>query len=331
MSTDTLAGGPADTAITPDAGATAAPVVVSEPAPAPSPAPAPATPAAPAPTLAAADPAADPAKPVEATWPDDWRQKLAGEDKAYLKQLERFDSPAALAKSYKEAQAKIASGAVKTPLAKDATPEQVAAWRAENGVPEKPDGYEVKPEGGFVFGDADKPVLDSFTAFAHGKNWSPTQVNEAATWYAQLQEEATARQDTADAEFRSGAEDTLRAEWGGEYRRNLSTVQNFLASHAPDGVADRLLGGRMADGRRIGDDPAVLQFLVRAARDANPMASVVPAGTPNAPQAIGDELANLKKMMGDDRSEYWHGPKSEQLQARYRELKTAQTQMSARG
>ncbi len=88
--------------------------------------------------LAGGGSAADPEKPVAATWPEDWRKQMAGGDEAYLKQLERFDSPAAVGKSLREAQLKISQGGAKPALPKDATPEQLAAFRKEAGSPRPP-------------------------------------------------------------------------------------------------------------------------------------------------------------------------------------------------
>ncbi|GJD92928.1 hypothetical protein [Methylobacterium iners] len=342
MTTEAPAGAPAEEIVTPPAGAPEAPVVVSEvtppagtpPAAAPGAAETGSTPAAPkdpGKTLAAdGGTADDPAKAGDAKWPDDWRETLANGDEALLKQLKRYTSPANFAKAGHEAQLRIRAGEAKAPLPKDATPEQLEAFRKENGIPEKPEGYEPKPSNGYVFGEADKPALDSFKAHAHAHNWTPEQFNVAADWYAQEQERMVAAQAEQDAGFKQEADDQLRADWGPDYRRNLSTVQNFLAT-APDGLADRLLGGRLADGRRAGDDPAMLQWLARTARELNPLATVVPAGVTDQGKAVADELGELKKMMADQRSAYWKGPDSVKNQARYRELIGAQRQAAKRG
>src|SRR5206468_684958 len=108
------------------------------------------------------------------TWPDDWRAKLAGDDKAFLKRLERFTDPAAVAKSYRELETKVSAPKVNAPPA-DASPEQVAAWRKDQGLPETPDAYisGLEMPDGVVFGDADQPVLQKFAATAHEMNIPP--------------------------------------------------------------------------------------------------------------------------------------------------------------
>ncbi len=272
-------------------------------------------------------------KPVAspATWPEDWRAKLAGEDKNYLKTLDRFADPAALAKAYRELNAKFSSGEYKrnAPPGKDATPEDLAAWRKEQGIPEKPDDYKITPPAGFVFGDADKPILDSLKAYGVANGLTNDAMNKVTSWWASEQEGILARQSEEDSAFKQKAEDVLRTEWGPEFRRNVNAAKSLLAT-APEGIADRLVAGRTADGRLIGDDPAILQWLAQLSREMNPAASLVPAGTDNAPKAIDDEIKQIESLMGKRDSEYWKGPKANDLQSRYRELITAREKMSSR-
>lgn len=325
MSEETIAGGvPAAAAAapvaTPDAGAPPAPVVVSGAAPAAAETPAapvapPAAPAGAGTILGTAE-----TTPAEGEEAKDWRTEFAGDDKAKLKTLERFKDPAALAKSYFELQAKVSAGQVPKGLPKDATPEQVAEYRAEHGIPETADAYEAAPANGIVFGDEDKPALDSFKAHAHSRNWTPQQFGEAIDWYAEQQEQMGAAREAADGEFRAEARGQIAEMWGASAKANVNVVQNLLTTHAPAGLADKLLGGRTADGRLIGDHPEMLAFLFKAANDINPGGTVVPAGHSLQGKAAADELNDLRKMMADQGSDYWRGPKKDEHQARYREL-----------
>ena len=81
---------------------------------------------------------ADTTKPA-----DDWRTRLAGGDEKELKRLSRFASEADVYKAYRELEKKKSSGELKQALSKDATPEQIAEWRKENGIPETPDKYDL--------------------------------------------------------------------------------------------------------------------------------------------------------------------------------------------
>lgn len=296
--------------------------VVVDPAPQPTPQPADPAPVDPKPVdPAPADPAPvdPPADPVAGDWPEDWRAKAAGGDDKLMKRLERYNSPKAVVDALVAAQAKISQG-VKQPLKADATPEEVAAWRAENGIPEKPDGYEVSLPDGFVIGEADKPVVDSFLERMHGKNVPPDVVNEALGWYYQEQAQQMEAQAEADLDFRGKGQEELREEYGSEYKRNIRIALEVV----PEDIKDEFLGGRLADGTMIGDNPAVIRWLSGMARQINPLATVVPGTGTNAMQAMESELAGLRAKMGDKASDYWKGPNASKNQERYRELVAAQ-------
>lgn len=296
--------------------------VVVDPAPQPTPQPVDPAPVDPKPVdPAPVDPAPvdPPADTVAGDWPEDWRAKAAGGDEKLMKRLERYNSPKAVVDALVAAQAKISQG-VKQPLKADATPEEVAAWRAENGIPEKPDGYEVSLPDGFVIGEADKPVVDSFLERMHGKNVPPDVVNEALGWYYQEQAQQMEAQAEADLDFRGKGQEELREEYGADYRRNVRIALEVV----PEDIKDEFLGGRLADGTMIGDNPAVIRWLSGMARQINPLATVVPGTGTNAMQAMETELAGLRAKMPDKNSDYWKGPNASKNQERYRELVAAQ-------
>ena len=155
-------------------------------------------------------------KPVAspADWPEDWRIKLAGEDKSYLKTLDRFNSPADLAKAYRDAQQRLSSGNLKPTLPDNPSEDELKAWRTANGVPETPDKYELELGNGFVWSEADKPLLDDFAKYAHERNLPAGQVKDVLGWYASIQERQLAAREEADERFHQQSEDSLRSEWG---------------------------------------------------------------------------------------------------------------------
>ena len=133
----------------------------------------------------------------------------------------------------------------------------------------------------------------------------------------------------ADRAFKLKAEDELRAEWGAELRPNLNAVKNLLAG-MPEAVVENLLSGRLADGSKIGDPPGIVKWLAGISRDLNPAATLVPAGSGNAGNSVNDEIASIEKLMGDRASDYWRGPKSSDIQQRYRDLVEARDRMKGR-
>ncbi len=267
-------------------------------------------------------------------FPTDWREKLSGGDEKIKAMLDRYASPADLAKAQREAQQKLSSGQHKTPLPKDPTPEQLAQYRKDNGIPESYDKYEIKLEGGIVPGENDKPRVDAFLKEMHEANASPQTVNAALNAYYKLTQQEEIQRAENDSNFRTQSEDALRAEWGGDFRKNVNMVASLL-NGAPEGVGDLLRGGRTAEGNLLGDDPGVMRWLANLAREINPTATITPSDSHTGPNAIGDEIASIEKLMGDRSSDYWRGPKAPggnetQLQVRYRELLTAKMKLDAR-
>ena len=265
------------------------------------------------------------------TWPEDWRTKLAGDDKSYLKTLERFADPAAYAKHARELQAKLSSGKVANPPpAADAPPEEIATWRKENGLPEAPTGYleKLALPNGLVLGEADKPIVGRFAERAHALNMPPEQFNGMVSQYYEMLDAQTAQVQESDHKHKIEAQDALNKEWGPEFRANINSVQSLL-SQAPDDVKDRLFAGRTADGRIIGNDPSVLRWLAGLAREINPMGSLMPAGTSDVMKSGENRITEITKMMGDYSSPYWKD--GGKLQEEYRSLIEAREKMKARG
>ena len=255
------------------------------------------------------------------TWPADWRTHIASGNEKELKQLERFASPADVWRKARALEQRLSSGELKavTPFPDKGTPEQQNAWRAENGIPEAPDKYTLNLGEGVVLGEADKPIVDDFLKSAHAANMPANLATETIKWYMDFAEKQAEARHEADQQATQTFEDTMRPEWGQEYRSNLNSIHALL-DMAPEGVKDRFLNGRLADGTPIGSDPDTLRWMANLSRQINPVTTLVPGAGANISQAIDDEIGKLEGMMGNKGSEYWKGPTSEKMQARYRDL-----------
>jgi hypothetical protein len=328
MSDDTLAAGaasaenPAPGAA--EAGKTAPAPVTTEPAK-----------AAPAPAAAAAAPGAEPAKPAtaekpaeeEGTWGKDWREKLAKGDAKRLERLGRFASPDALLEAQEAAQRKISEGLKpKGKPGEKATAEEWAAYRKDNNIPEQVDDFVkaiVLPDKR-VIGDDDKPIVAAFAERAIKKGIAPGDMAEMVDEYYALQEEQQFQQATADAAFKKEAEAELKKDWGGDYAGNFAAMRPYFESVDPD-LFNNLMGGRMADGRKIGNHPAMLKFFANKAVAENPMATIVPAGGSSTDGLLA-EIASMEKRMKEDRNSWF---KDTAAQSRYRTLITARDKLKA--
>lgn len=258
-----------------------------------------------------------------ATFPEQWRKELAGEDDKVFKRLERFSSPKDVVTSYLELEKKLSSAQLKPVLAKDATPEQLTEYRAAIGVPETADKYDTKLDGGLIIGDAAKPMVDEFLKYAHTKNLPNDAVKTSLEWFAQHEMQAVVNLAEDDRNFQVSSEEVMRKEWGADFQTNINAITGLLES-VPGDLADVLMLGRTADGKVIGDDPRTLKLLSNWAREINPIHTVVPNTGTGAVQAIESELAGLTKQMGNSNSDYWSKDKGPALQARFRELSEAQ-------
>ena len=267
---------------------------------------------------------ADDTKPVE-----DFRVRMAAGDEKELKRLARFASEADVYKAFRELETKKSKGELVSKLAKDATPEQVAQWRKENGIPDAPDKYDLKFDNGLVIGEQDKPLIDEFVSKMHGENANPAQVKAAIASYYEIlgkQQQAMAESDSA---YKDESLEGLREEWGGDFKKNLNAVNGFLQS-LPEDTRLAFENARTPDGKLIGNDPAIIKWLAATAYEINPAATIMPSSVTNPGAAIGDEIASIEKLVGDRSSDYWKGPNAEKMQARYSELLSAREKINAR-
>lgn len=285
---------------------------------------APVEPAKPSSVLEGSEAPAEGDKPQQAAqdWPDDWRTKLAGDDEKALKKLERFNSINDVLKYAQNLEKKMSSGEFKRSLPEDASEEDIKQWRVENGVPESADGYDLDVDG-LVVGEDDKPYLDEFLKTAHESNMPNDQVKQVVAWHYQNLEKQQQERAEADSAFTQESMEALRSEWGGEYKQNINMIKGLLSS-APEGFAERIMSARLGDDKPLGSDPEALKWLAGMARQINPVATVVPNAGGNQAGAIQDEISQINKTMRENPNAYW---KDEKMQARMRELLSAQERM----
>ena len=241
----------------------------------------------PAPTAipAAIDPAASPA---------DWR---TGIDAELLPKIEKFKEPAGLAKSYVEAEARM--GQLQEQMKQmvllpgdNSNPEEVALFRKRLGIPDTPGGYDVEiPED-----DAGKERMTNALAALHDAGASNSVVQAALKVYngmvAGQQQAATG---TAE-EHRAKHEETLRDEWGDKFDAKIALVSRAFANLYPREQGLEVANSLMADGSRLGDNPAFVRLLAaHGATMGEASGSLLvssdqgQAGTPHPTEAVWNE------------------------------------------
>ncbi|RWL14880.1 MAG: hypothetical protein EOR57_31535 [Mesorhizobium sp.] len=260
-----------------------APAPAPDPIPSPSPAPDPAPSPSPEPAKefvadstktdaendaarAEFDKANPPADDKKGGLPDDWREIAAGKDDVALKMLKRYGSLSAVAKALVEKEALIRSGKVKSAMPDPKDEKAMAEWRKAEGIPEDPTGYKLPETVQKRLVDEDKPILSSFTEFAHKKNAPPAFVEMASEWYVDMAEAAQAKQIEIDASSKEEAEDTLRKDWAhGEYKANMTMASRWI--EGVPGLGKDWSALRAPDGRLLGSIPEFISWAADKGRD----------------------------------------------------------------
>lgn len=294
------------------------------------------------------DPASQPKEPAKDpekfAWDDRWREEVArhiaaGDEKIYakeLKRLERITSPAAIYGSYREMESRFTSGGLVKIPGPDAKPEEVAAFHKALGVPESPEDYtaDLKLDNGAVIGEDDRPIVDGFAKRFKDAGLNKQQAQILINHYYQEQMERAAEIDERDAAHRQQTETALKEELGDSFKRHMRAIPALFAeapgggdASNPNSLFARLMGGRMADGTLIGDDPDAARFFLSMVNIVKPHASIV-EGSGDPSQSIDDEISSIEKLMREDRRAYNQDHKK---QARYLELLGARERMKARG
>lgn len=315
-------------------------VVVAAPAPAPSPAPAAPSPS-PAPAAPSPSPAPSPAPAPEPApappankWSDTWREDMAGtladdasdEDKAdhakLLARLKRFNTPADAAKALRQQDKLISSGQLKKPLAANAKPEDIAAWRKENGIPETADKYDLGLKTEELVPMSAK-FVSLMTAKAHAANAHPDVVKAIASAIPEFEASMAAEVEALNSTAKSESIETLRGEWGPDYKSNIDGIDSLL-NNQDSAAKDAILNARI-DGVQLLNIPAVVRMLASHARELGYVGgTVVPSGG-DLGASIETELAELKAQMG---TPDWE--KNTKGQARFIKLTEAKLRMDSK-
>ena len=262
----------------------------------------------------------------EAPAESNWRSEWSGGDEAVAKQLERYSTPNDAAKALVDAKARIREGNLAQPLPEDATEDDLARYREEHGIPAEASGYlENLPEG-LVIGEETMPIFESLAEHLHGKNASPEMVHGIAEWYNGVEEEIHAQRRQDDMDSSSAAEDMFREEWGADYRANVNIVKNFITSELGE-QADELLAGRDANGEPLMNNPAVVNWVLKTAREMAPMSTIV-GGQGN--QINAGRKDEIEALMGDKNSAYWKGDKADAMQEELRKIYEAEAKAAER-
>jgi len=246
----------------------------------------------------------EPGKDGSTAWPANWREEFAGGNAEASKALARYQSPADVAKALLAAQQKIRTGEYKRAMPAADNPEEIKAWREEQGIPETPDGYDLPQIDGVDYAKLDegtKAGLAVLRSGLHAANLNKEQGAIVSKALLDLAAKQTEQQAEADAQRMDAVEDALRAEWGAEYRRNIQMNGALLTQHFGQDM-DAVLTARMPDGTRLADHPAFNKFLNAMARLNG--SDVMFSGDVKGGASIDSRLEEIRQIMRTNMNEY---------------------------
>ncbi len=302
-------GGGAPPPPAPSPAPTPAPSPTPSPAPSPSPTPAPSPSPTPSPS-----PAPAPADPH--AWREQFVGKLADgaseesrkEHEALTNLAKRYTSLPDAAKALRAAQLKFSSGQVVTKLPENATEAQRKEWRAENGIPETPDKYDLKLKPGFVISGEDKQMLTPILAAMHKVDAPPAAVSAGVSAYFEMKEEEIVAAVKLNEDTKKATQIELTELWGPrDLQQNVDGVENLL-TEAGQEVSDLLNSASTPEGVLILNHPGFFKLLSKFAREGGYVNATMTEGG-DFGAGLVTEMESLKEMLVKDPDKYYGDPK----------------------
>ena len=264
----------------------------------------------------------DTAAQPKANWPENWRDQLAGGDDKLKNLLNRYTSPDAFAKAFKELRtaydSKKPAKAEEVELPENPTEEQLAAYRKAKGVPDRPEDYEFEVEEGRELNDGEYTIFMDFAKHMHERNIPASMVKEVSSWFLDYQEIAEQKAAEMAYQARQQTEESLRAEWGPDYKANVNMMANVLQEHLGSRTQE-LLAKQFTDGSRLGDNEMFIRLMADLSRKVGgSSAELYTTDVATSGKSLEARRSELMKMMTDAdpvvRKKYWASDTQEELQ-----------------
>ena len=195
-------------------------------------------------------------QPVEAAAPESWRDGLSDDLKMDANLL-KFNDVEGLAKSYINAQRMIGADKVAIP-GKHATSDEWGEVYSKLGRPSEADGYELN------YGEGeDNSLIGEYAEAVHSAGLNPQQAQSLLDWYTGVEQRGAQLQDDAAAQATDDGMQELRQEWGRAFDQKTANAQR--AASALLGSTEMFDEVTLADGRKLGDHPAIVKMFASLA------------------------------------------------------------------
>lgn len=227
-----------------------------------------------------------------------WRDAISDER---LRQFaERFTSPAEIARAALDLRQKL-SNAVVLP-GRDADLGDVLEFRRKLGVPDAPEHYAFAAAGNDGAEAADGAFRAAAAKAFHGAGVTAEQAEALTAWWNSYAGDARLQSRREAESRRARSEAALRRDWGGDYDRNLEIAARAARAYG-GGALEELLNAALADGSRVGDQPAMMKAFAEIGR--NLVEDDFHAGAAGTPSKTARErIDELTRLMFDDPAAY---------------------------
>ena len=212
----------------------------------------------------------------------DWKSNLSDDIRAD-KSLENINDIESLAKSYVHAQKLVGADKIPVPN-KFATDKDWDAVYEKLGRPKTADEYK------FDVKDVDQAGLNSFKEQAHKMGLLPHQANEMVKWYQTNETATLAAKDETAEKARTESVANLKQEFGLAFDQKLKAASAMAKQY----VAADVLDAPMADGSKLGDNPAIIKAFANLAEKMGEDQFVTASGpTYLTPKQIDKQIGEL--------------------------------------
>lgn len=261
----------------------------------------------------------EPGAPGSSTFPENWRELIAGGDEKKLAILKRYEGFDKFGNAHFGLVQRISSGEFKAskpkPTGANVDPEALKAWRAEQGLPDSVEVIKFPLMEGVKMEDLDaggKSRVAAFTKAFFDNDLTQAQVDGLMGVYNQMQASELQAQATQDAKLADETEDALRADFGTQFKPTILATKKFLSDTFGE-LADPLALARLPDGRRIMDVPVIAKAFASIARLSGIDMNETGDGT--AGKTVDARIAEIEGYMSEvGRPKYTPAVQAEYLQ-----------------
>lgn len=247
------------------------------------------------------------------------RDMLAGGDEKLLKQLNRYKTPEAISKAFKEASKKAREGSQPLQLKEGASEEEIAKYREAIGIPESVEDYPGAFREEFEASEADAVVLTDFKAAMHESNVDPKAAAAALDWYQDLAVKQRQDMDSHLVKVAKETEKQLRDEMGGEFDGNMGAIRELMTAQlGQDGFSD-MMDMRLMDGSRLQDNPEFVKMMAQVSTDYYGSNAIYDGDIESTSKSVDDRISEIMELRVSDEEAFKQEKNQEELAKLYRQ------------